>query len=360
VAGFIQAWDMRTAFWISLSIVVYVYIGYPLLLLLIRRIQLRPLRRAEYEPHVTILIAARNERDRIERKLWNCFELDYPRRKLQIVVALDGPTDGTESVVWRYANQGVRMVHSQQHRGKPSALNKGIRCATGTIVVFADARQTFAKDAIRQLVRNFADPDVGAVSGELMLVGPNGEEATSDIGMYWKYEKWIRSMESDIHSVIGATGAIYAIRRELYLDLPEGTLLDDVFTPMSILFEGRRVVFEPGAKAFDAVSCCPRAEFDRKVRTLAGNVQIMVLMPRLLVPWRNPVFWQFCSHKVGRLLVPYLLVVMLVSNALAIGGIYSWLFAAQCAWYACAAAGYLAAKRTAVETSAGEQHRRAA
>jgi biofilm PGA synthesis N-glycosyltransferase PgaC len=351
---------MKTAFWISLSIVVYVYLGYPLLLLLMRRIRPRPPLKTEFEPTVTILIAAHNERDRIERKLQNCFELDYPRRKLQIVVSLDGPTDGTRSVVEKFAKRGVRMVHSQEHRGKPSALNDGIRCATGTIVVFADARQIFAKDAIGQLVRNFADPEVGAVSGELMLVSPGGQEATTEIGMYWRYEKWIRSMESDLHSVIGATGAIYAIRRELFRDLPIGTLLDDVFTPMSLLFEGRRVVFEPAAKAFDDVSCCPRAEFDRKVRTLAGNFQLLTLMPRLLVPWRNPVFWQFASHKVGRVIVPYLLVVMLVSNGFAIGGIYTWLFAAQCAWYACAAAGYFLAKSTAVETPDGEQQRRAA
>src|SRR5205085_1329163 len=123
-----------------------------------------------------------------------------------------------------------------------------------------------------------------------------------------------RSMESDVYSVVGATGAIYAIRRERYRDLPEDTLLDDVLTPMRIAFDGKRVVFEPAAKAYDAVSCCPQAEFGRKVRTLAGNYQLLTLMPQLLAPGRNPVFWQFCSHKLGRLMVPHLLILMLVSN----------------------------------------------
>src|SRR6185503_11633852 len=145
-----------------------------------------------------------------------------------------------------------------EHRGKPSALNAGIRRSTGEIVVFADTRQMFERDAIRRLVENFADPEVGAASGELILLDETRDEANCEVGLYWKYEKRIRSMESELHSVIGATGAIYAIRRELYSDLPEQTLLDDVMTPMQIVFSGKRVVFEPAAKAYDTVSCCPQ------------------------------------------------------------------------------------------------------
>jgi cellulose synthase/poly-beta-1,6-N-acetylglucosamine synthase-like glycosyltransferase len=354
---------MRILFWLSFAIVVYVYFGYPLLLAVRRRLEGKPVRKAHYEPAVTLLIAAHNERERIDRKIQNCFELDYPKGKLQIIVTLDGPTDGTEFAVWKYARQGVQMVHNKEHRGKPSALNAGMRRATGDVVVFADARQMFAPDAIRRLVENFADDRIGGVSGELILVDTNEAEAKSEVGLYWKYEKWIRSMESDLHSVAGATGAIYAIRRELYRDLPEDTLLDDVSTPMNIVFSGRRVVFEPAAKAYDAVSCCARAEFGRKVRTLAGNYQLLAQMPQLLIPWRNPIFWQFCSHKLGRLVVPHLLIVMLATNLMAMGGVYSWLFAAQCAWYACAAAGHFAAKRNVVITPTVvnvEQQRRAA
>jgi len=351
---------MTVVFWASLLGILYVYLGYPFLLALWRWVAPRPVRKAQYEPTVTILIAAHNERQRIEKKIRNCFQLDYPRRKLQIVVSLDGPTDGTEFVVWKYAPQGVQIVHSGERHGKAAALNAGIKRATGDIVVFADTRQTFERQAVRRLVENFSDPDVGAATGELVLLNEDHSEAKSEIGLYWKYEKWIRSMESDVHSVVGATGAIYAIRRELFRDLPEDTILDDVLTPMRIVFDGKRVVFEPEAKAFDTVACCPRAEFGRKVRTLTGNFQLAALMPHLFVPWKNPVFWQFCSHKAGRLLVPYLLLAMLISNAALIGGIYSWLLAAQFVWYVCAAAGHYVAAREVTTPVVVEEQRRAA
>jgi hypothetical protein len=187
-----------------------------------------------------------------------------------------------------------------------------------------------------------------------------GSEQSDDIGLYWKYEKWIRAMESGIHSVVGATGAIYAIRRELYLDVPDETLLDDVYTPMRIVFAGKRVVFEPAARAFDTPSCCPKAEFGRKVRTLAGNYQLVAQMPELLLPWRNPVVWQFWSHKIGRLIVPFLLLAALISNVALLGGVYSWIFAAQCIWYACALAGYGLASRNIREPQVETQQQRKA
>ncbi len=348
-------------FWLSFAAVAYVYIGYPVLLMLSRRLLGRSVRKARIEPTVTILIAAHNERNRIERRLQNCFELDYPRRKLQIIVATDGPTDGTEFVVWKYAARGVELAHSKEHLGKPHALNVGMRRAKGDIVVFADSRQMFERDAIRKLVANFADSSVGAVSGELVLLEQDGTESKSDVGLYWKYEKWIRAMESDVHSLVGATGAIYAIRRELFESIPEGTILDDVYTPMRVVASGHRVVFEPEARAYDEVSCCPRAEFGRKVRTLMGNYQLIQQMPGLLLPWSNPVMWQFVSHKVGRLLVPHLLITMLVSNVFLSGGFYSWILAAQLMWYAFAAIGHSVAKQNlSVPVLRTEEQRRAA
>jgi cellulose synthase/poly-beta-1,6-N-acetylglucosamine synthase-like glycosyltransferase len=349
---------MRLIFWLSVAIVLYIYAGYPLLLALLRQRGTKRVRKASFEPTVSIIIAAYNEYECIGRKLRNCLDLDYPRSKLQIVVSLDGPTDGTESIVRSYTRHGVEMIHSKRHRGKPTALNLGMRQATGDIVVFADARQTFERGAIRRLTENFADPEVGAVSGELMLIDRKRSEASSDIGLYWKYEKWIRAMESDVHSVIGATGAIYAIRRDLYRNLPDDILLDDLLTPMRVVFAGKRVVFEPAAKAFDNTSCCARAEFSRKVRTLAGNYQLLAQIPQLLSPESNPVFWQFCSHKIGRLAVPYLLVAIFVSNAFLIGGVYTWLFAGQCAWYLFALVGRsIASRDLSVPTIATEQQR---
>jgi cellulose synthase/poly-beta-1,6-N-acetylglucosamine synthase-like glycosyltransferase len=336
---------IEVIFWISFTVVFYVYLGYAALLLLWRRIAARPVKKGYHEPAVTIIISAHNERQNLEKKLKDCLALDYPRRKLQIIVSLDGPTDGSEYIVWQYARRGVEMVHSRERAGKAAALNRGLRRATGEIVVFADVRQSFHHRAVRELVANFADETVGAVSGELLLMDCADHEDTTGVGLYWRYEKALRSMESDIHSLPGATGAIYAIRRKLYEELPEGTLLDDVLTPLRIVIGGHRTVFDPEAKAYDKVACCPLAEYRRKVRTLAGNYQLLTRLPELLLPWRNPIFFQFVSHKLGRLVVPWALIALFVSNCFMLRGIYQLTFSLQCAWYLFAAAGYLLSKR---------------
>src|SRR5215831_18092347 len=257
---------METFFWFSFAFVFYVYLGYPAVLLLWRRIAPWRVKKQYREPTVTLVIAAHDERQNIEGKLKNCLALDYPKGKLQIILSLDGPTDGSEFVVWQYVSQGIEMVHSREHAGKAAALNRALRRATGEIVVFADVRQAFSRNAIRELAACFADETVGAVSGELLLMDESQQESTTDVGLYWRYEKALRSMESQIHSIAGATGAIYAIRRQLYRELPEGVLLDDVLTPLNIVLAGKRVVFDPEAKAYDGVSCCPLAEYRRKVR----------------------------------------------------------------------------------------------
>jgi cellulose synthase/poly-beta-1,6-N-acetylglucosamine synthase-like glycosyltransferase len=227
-------------------------------------------------------------------------------------------------------------------------LNRALRRATGEIVVFADVRQTFGRNAIRELVANFSDQSVGAVSGELLLMDESKEEAKTDVGLYWRYEKVLRSMESEIHSIPGATGAIYAIRRELYEDLPDDAILDDVVTPLRIVLKGWRTVFEPEAKAYDVVACCALAEYKRKVRTLCGNYQLLTHLPGVLVPWENPVFVQFVSHKLGRLVVPWALLAMFVTNLFMLHGIYAVTFSLQAAWYAFAAAGYVVSRRETV------------
>ncbi|HEY2381694.1 MAG TPA: glycosyltransferase family 2 protein [Terriglobia bacterium] len=336
---------LQAIFWLSFFFVFYVYFGYPAVLLIWRRLAARPVRKKYWEPGVSIVIAAHNERAGIAKKLENCLSLRYPRQKLQIIVSLDGPTDGSEFLVWKYASRGVEMVHSKQHTGKAGALNRAMRRATGEIVVFADVRQRFDRDAVRELAANFVDPQVGAVSGELLLMDEAEQQSTTDVGLYWRYEKTLRSIESEVHSIAGATGAIYAIRRELYEDLPEDALLDDVLTPLRIVLKGKRTVFDADAKAYDVVACCPLAEYGRKVRTLAGNYQLLSQLPAALTPWRNPIFVQFISHKVGRLLVPWALLALFVSNAFMVHGFYALTFSMQAAWYVCAGAGYLLSKR---------------
>jgi poly-beta-1,6-N-acetyl-D-glucosamine synthase len=338
---------MQILFWLSFAIVFYVYFGYPALLLLWRRIAGRPVKKKYWEPTVTLVIAAHNERKHIEAKLRNCLALEYPKGKLQIIVSLDGPTDGSEYLVWKYASQGVELAYSPHHAGKAVALNRALPRAKGEIVVFADVRQTFSLDAVRQLVANFADDTVGAVSGELLLMDESQREASTEVGLYWRYEKALRAMESEIHSVVGATGAIYAIRRTLYQDLPEDTILDDVLTPLRIVLRGQRTVFEPEAKAYDMVACCAIAEYGRKVRTLCGNYQLLAHLPHAVLPWRNPIFLQFVSHKLGRLFVPWALLTLFITNLFMVRGIYGITFLLQAVWYGFAVAGYFLSKREA-------------
>ena len=337
--------------WISLAFLLYVHVGYPLVLLIWRRLAPRPVKKSFWEPPVSILIAARNERDRIEAKIVNCLQLDYPQEKLQVLLALDAPSDGTEEVVWKYAGKIVDVLPFSQHKGKAGTLNSAVGSATGDILVFADVRQQFDRRALRELVANFHDPSIGAVSGELMLLDENGLEAADGVGLYWRYEKWIRAQEGEIHSMMGATGSIYAIRRELYTPIPPDTILDDVAIPMSIVLGGKRAVFDGSARAYDRVSKSLGLEYGRKVRTLTGNYQVLARMPALLSPLHNPVWLQFISHKVGRLLVPYFLVLLFVANLFALRGAYLVLFCLQSAWYMFAFAGRILSRRTPVSNA---------
>jgi cellulose synthase/poly-beta-1,6-N-acetylglucosamine synthase-like glycosyltransferase len=334
-------------FWTSLAVAFYAYMGYPILLLLWRRVAAQPVRKAPIEPAVTLIIAMHNERDNVAAKMQNCFELNYPEDKLQIIVSLDAPTDGTDSLVRDYASRGVEVLSSTVRRGKASAVNRAAAFARGEILVFADARQRFHPNAIRELVANFADSSVGAVSGQLVLLDSDGRESTDTLGIYWRYEKKIRGMESDIHSVPGTTGAIYALRRELFAPIRPRTVLDDVQIPMRAILKGKRVLFEPAAIAYDTVSTTPDIEFEKKRRTLMGNYELLAEMPELLLPWRNPIFLQLLSHKVGRLMVPYCLIALFLSNLFLLHGFYLFTFVCQVMWYALAFTGWLlSARRT--------------
>ena len=308
---------MVTLFWVSAFVVLYVYVGYPLLLALWARLAGRrraqsPGSRSTWTPPVTVVIAARNEGRRLAARLENLFASDYPRDRMQVIVASDGSTDDTCRVVEAFGSRVECLDLAAS--GKAAALNAAVARAAHPVIVFADARQRFAADAIRRLVNRLADPDIGAVSGELVI---KSDESTigDGIGAYWRYEKWLRRCEAVVGSTIGVTGAIYAMRRELWTPLPADAILDDVMTPMRVVLEGHRVVFEERARAYDVASPDPETEMRRKVRTLAGNFQLLARQPRLLVPGLNPVWIQFMSHKVGRLVVPYALVALFVSSA---------------------------------------------
>ncbi len=225
----------------------------------------------------------------------------------------------------------MRVLVLESWLGKAAALNEALSLAGHPLLVFADARQTWALDAIDRLVENFADPAVGAVSGDLVVESAPGVMA--GVGLYWLFEKWLRRTESRFDSMVSVTGCIAAVRRELFEKLPAGTILDDVYWPLAVAMRGHRVIHEERARAFDRLPERARDEFRRKVRTLAGNFQLMELLPSALLPWRNRVWWQFVSHRVLRLAVPWALLAMLITSAALGGPLYRAAFWGQTAFY---------------------------
>jgi cellulose synthase/poly-beta-1,6-N-acetylglucosamine synthase-like glycosyltransferase len=258
-----------------------------------------------------VIIAAWREASTIGAKLADLARQRYPAELVEVIVACDGSDDGTPAAAARAAplfDGRLRVLALANHRGKAAALNAAVALASGEILVFTDARQTLDAGALAALVESFADAEVGAVAGELRLVG---DEVA---GAYWRYEAALRRWEAAAGSCIGVSGALYALRRQLWRPLPLGTILDDLLVPMRVRLAGRRVALDARALAFDRDA--PLAhEFRRKVRTLSGNWQLLLLEPALLSPWRNPSWLGLVSHKLMRLLAPYALLVALVASA---------------------------------------------
>jgi len=334
---------MITLFFISLSVILYVYVGYPLILMAWSALVNKPVKYGmDFEPRVAVFISAFNEQETISARVANLEVLDYPRGKLEIFIGNDGSTDDTYRILKELADKkSIRYAVSFLRRGKPAMLNKMIKDSQADIYIFADARQTFDKFAIRQLVRCFADPEVGAVSGELVI--KDQESGTGKgLGLYWAYEKALRRMESRVGSMLGATGAIYAVRAKNFMYFPEDIILDDVFQPMRIIMQDKRVIMEPSAKAYDKISPTAEKEFMRKVRTLAGNFQIFGLFPELFNLNRSSVAFQLFSHKFLRLFVPYFLILLLLVNyfCLVVSPMFSLALFLQVMFYVLALIGY--------------------
>ena len=301
----------------ALLLLAYTWLGYPALALLLAR--LRP-RAASSDTtalptSVSVIIAARNEADRLPDKIANLLVMADADAIAEILVGSDGSDDQTTAVVTALPDPRIRVLSFDQRRGKPSVLNDLVAQATGEILLFTDARQHFSLDAWTRLRARFADPAVGVVSGELVFKTDASDSATGQgMDVYWLYEKWIRNNEGRYASVPGATGAIYAMRRSLFERIPAACLLDDVYLPLSAVMAGSRCVFEAGAVAYDTPSKNDRDEQIRKRRTLSGNLQLIKLMPGILNPQRNPIWWQFVSHKLLRLLSPFALACALIAN----------------------------------------------
>jgi len=339
---------MKIVFWLAAALVGYSYLGYPAWLWLRCQWSPRPVRRGVVDgstaPAVTAVMVVRNEEAIVARKLDNLLALDYPPAKLDVVVVSDGSTDRTPAILADYARDSggptdaqtrVRTAIKPVSQGKAAGLNDAIKLATGEVLLFTDARQHIESGALRLLLENFADPEVGAASGALMLGDPTDGETGKGMGTYWRVEKKVRELESASGSVAGATGALYCARRRL-LDaspLPEGTILDDVLLPMQIVRQGSRVVFDSRARAWDAPDLGKGREFPRKVRTLSGNYQLLQLAPWLLSR-QNTIRFEFISHKLSRLAVPFALLALLLASLFLPQPLYRAALVAQLAFYA--------------------------
>jgi poly-beta-1,6-N-acetyl-D-glucosamine synthase len=325
---------MKWAFWAATALIIYTYIGYPCLLWLRARWKFRPVKRGPNAPFVSVVMVVRNEEQVLESKLRNLLSLEYPSDHWEIVIVSDGSTDRTEAILRSHGeNPRVQVVMNQLSLGKAAGINDAMALAHGEIVVFTDARQRIESQAVCLLAENFADPEVGCVSGELILGNPDsGLEAAAGAGLYWKIEKRIRAMESASRSVVGATGALYAVRHSLVVPLPSGTILDDVFIPMNVVRQKARVVLDQRARAWDSPNLGTKREFNRKVRTLTGNYQLVQIAPWLLTGL-NPIRLEFISHKLLRLFVPFALVLTLFATMFLDAAIYRVALGCQLAFY---------------------------
>ncbi|MEY4750862.1 MAG: hypothetical protein RIQ60_3076 [Pseudomonadota bacterium] len=313
-------------FWVALALLVYTYAGYPVLLAVWARLRSRPPRRdTAYAPSVAIVVVGYNESARIAAKIDSCLAQTYAAGPLRVLIASDGSTDAMGEVVARYieataaalpgaADRRVSWLPFAERRGKAACLNDAAAACDEEIIVFTDARQRLHPEAVARLVAVLGDRDYGAVSGELVFEHDEASGFAQGVDAYWRYEKFIRRHEAMVGSVVGVTGALYAIRRECFRSIPVPTILDDVAIPMQVVMQGRRVGFEAGAIAYDRPSRELAQEKLRKVRTLAGNFQLVQLFPALLSPLHNPLWLAFFSHKLARLLAPLAMTVCLLAS----------------------------------------------
>ncbi len=298
----------------ALAILVYTYFAYPVLIAILAK--LRPLQVRKdpgHTPLVSALIPVFNAKDYIDAKIESLLALDYPSARLEILLYSDCSEDGSDELLEEWAAKHpkqVRVFRATERSGKPSALNAMRREAKGDLLLMTDIRQPLHPRCLRELACYFADPKIGAVSGSLELSGGSGA------GFYWKYEKWIRKNEGNFRSMVGVTGAIYAVAKKDLVDLPVNIALDDMWIPMRLRLQGRHIAFAPEAVAYDEAFADDR-EFGRKARTLAGNYQLFAALPKTMIPFANPSWFETVSHKIMRLVCPWALIALAMVSVVA-------------------------------------------
>lgn len=304
-------------FWAATGLVAYTYLGYPILIGVLSRVLGRKPGAPQVDrsdlPRVSLVLAAFNEEDVIGARLRNALAMDYPRDRLEILVGCDGCTDATAAIVAGFADRGVRLLDFPENRGKASVLNDAVAQAGGELILMSDANTELDPAAARCLVRWFADPEVGVVVGRLRLVDrATGRNAD---GLYWRYETFLKRCEAQLGALLGANGAIYAIRRDRYEPIPAATMIDDFVIPLrSRLRHGVRILYDPDAVATEETAEGVGDEFHRRVRIGTGGYQSIPMLWRLLDPRRGWIALAFLSHKVLRWTCPFLLVAMILAN----------------------------------------------
>lgn len=334
---------MKFIFWLSIIWIVYAYIGYLLILMIMTKFKKKEIiKDDDFIPSVSLIIAAYNEEKVIEKKIKETLKLDYPKEMLEIIVASDACDDKTDQIVNDFADRKVVLVRQDRRKGKTAVQNLAASKARGEVLVFSDATTIFKRDALRKLVRNFKDPSVGCVGGEEHFL-KSDKEISEEASFFWKYEQFLRRIESDFHTLIAVSGCVFAIRKELYEPLEE-SLAEDFALPLKIGSMGFRVVYEKEAIAYEKASMDTKTELTRKTRIVSKGMNVLFKMRHLLNPFKYPLLsFQLISHKIFRWLTPLFMMLLFMSNITLLNA-SAWFFILgmlQLNFYLLALAGYL-------------------
>jgi cellulose synthase/poly-beta-1,6-N-acetylglucosamine synthase-like glycosyltransferase len=341
----------QIGFWFCLGLVVYVYVGYFVAVFALASVINQGVRKAAIEPKVTVIISAFNEEREIEHTVTNKLCQDYPQDRLEVIVISDGSTDRTSEIVGSLVDRSegrVRLFLQEPRQGKTQALNMAIRHSEAEIVIFADANSIYESGAVRSLVRNFADPSVGYVTGRMIYTNPDQTGVGEGSGAYMSYENTLRELETKLGSIVGVDGGIDAVRRELYVPM-RADQLPDFILPLNVFEQGKRVVYEPEAKVYESALTNAVGEFRMRVRVSLRALWSLRDKSNLLNPFKYPLFtWQLLSHKVLRYLAFFPLIGLAAFNSLVAGEhyFYFWFLILQFAAYAVAALGHLLGQST--------------
>src|SRR5579863_41249 len=352
---------VKFLFFFSLFVIVYSYIGYGVIIYLLVKVKrlfgrkampstLNPQPSTDFEPDVTLVVAAYNEADCIERKLKNSLDLDYPPGKLRWLFITDGSTDATTDIIRAYT--GVRLLHETERKGKPAAINRAMKYVETPYVIFSDANNLINQSAIREIMKHYADPRVAAVAGEKKIISAGKDNAVgSGESIYWKYESALKKLDSELYSVVGAAGELFSVKTSHFHHLAEDTIIEDFVQSLKICMDGYIVRYEPKAYATETASVSIREEQKRKVRIAAGAFQAMIILKKLFNVYKYPLLsFQFISHRILRwTLCPVCLLICFFTNVILVvrgaSGFYTIFLSAQIVFYCIAVAGWLFARR---------------